>query len=723
MYRTGDLVRWTSDGQLVFAGRADVQVKIRGFRIEPGEIETVLSGHPTVGQVAVIAREDQPGQKQLVAYVVPAGGAVDSAALRDFAAGLLPDYMVPAAIVPMEALPLTPSGKLDRAALPSPDFAGAGGGREPRTPVEQALCDLFAEVLRLERVSAEDSFFDLGGDSIMSMQLVARARRAGVVISAQDVFEHKTPAGLATVVEEKPAEPVEPAGAVVGEVPLVPVMRWVGERAGLARLTNRFSQSALMSVPAGLDAERLAAAVQALVQHHEVLGARLVCPHERDTATWRFEFGATDAVSLVRRVDAAGRPDRELPELVTAEDRKAAERLEPRSGLMVQVVWLDRGPDRSGRLLVVAHHLVVDGVSWRVLLPDLAAAYKTLEAGRPVELEPVGTSFGRWARSLAAQAEDPDRLAELPVWQNIVAEEEPPLGGQPLDPDRDTAAGAKRTSLPVPADVTDALLTRVPAAFHAGIDDVLLAGLAAAVAEWRSRRGDGAGSVLVDVEGHGREPLTPDMDLSRTVGWFTSVYPVRLDPGPGDFAQMRAGGTAAGRLIKRVKEQLRQVPGDGLGYGLLRYLNASTSPVLAALPAPQIGFNYLGRFDVGAPAQNGRPAKDARPATWQQIGMGGDEDVDMPVAHVLEAGGIVRDGPEGPGLSLSLSWPGRLLDETDVRELAEGWVAMLSGLAAHVAETDVGGHTPSDFPMLELAQDQVDEFEAMAAEIEKGLSS
>jgi amino acid adenylation domain-containing protein len=289
MYRTGDLVRWTPDGQLVFAGRADVQVKIRGFRIEPGEVETVLSGHDSVGQVAVIAREDQPGQKQLVAYVVAAvGESVDGAVLREFTAGLLPDYMVPAAVVRMEALPLTSSGKLNRAALPAPDFAGLVEGRAPRTPVEEALCDLFADVLRLERVGAEDSFFDLGGDSIMSMQLVARARRAGVVISAQDVFEHKTPAELATVAKGDLITRLASGGT--NQVPLTPAMRERAERAGLAGLTSRFSRSALMSVPAGLDAEHLAAAVRALVDHHEALRTRLVCPDERDRETWHLEI-------------------------------------------------------------------------------------------------------------------------------------------------------------------------------------------------------------------------------------------------------------------------------------------------------------------------------------------------------------------------------------------------------------------------------------------------
>jgi non-ribosomal peptide synthase protein (TIGR01720 family) len=238
---------------------------------------------------------------------------------------------------------------------------------------------------------------------------------------------------------------------------------------------------------------------------------------------------------------------------------------------------------------------------------------------------------------------------------------------------------------------------------------VLLAGLAAAVTEWR-----GPGPVLVDVEGHGREPLASDVDLSRTVGWFTSVYPVRLDPGAVPAGQVREGGAAAGELIKRIKEQLRAVPADGLGYGMLRYLNATTAPTLGALATPQIGFNYLGRFGGGTPAGEGR-AKD-----WQQLGLGGDGDDDMPATHVLEAGGIVRDGPDGPELSVSLAWPRHLLDEAAVGELADGWLAILAGLAGHAADPDAGGHTPSDFPLLALDQDQIEEFEQMATEIEEG---
>jgi nonribosomal peptide synthetase CepB len=702
MYRTGDLARWDREGQLVFGGRADAQVKIRGFRVEPGEVEAVLAGCPGVARAVVVAREDRPGQKQLVGYVVADGAAGPdlAGAVRAWAADRLPEYMVPAAVVVLAALPLTVNGKVDRAGLPAPEFGGAGAVREPRTPAEEVLCGLFADVLRVDRVGPDDSFFDLGGDSIMSMQLVARARRAGLVITPRQVFERRTPAGLASVAAgDLTDRPVTDHG--VGEIPLTPVMRWMAEWAGLGSLIDRYCQSLQVVVPAGLDMGRLAGAVGSLLECHGVLRARLVAGDGGDAGSWRLEVGAggADPAGLVSRVDAAGVAEEELGGLLASQGRSASGRLDPRSGVMVQVVWVDRGPGVQGRLVVVAHHLVVDGVSWRVLLPDLAAAY----AGEA--LVPAGTSFRRWAELLAGQAVDPSRVAELAAWEGMLSGGQGLLGTRALDPARDRAPSVRRVSRVLAPGVTGALLTSVPAAFHAGMSDALLAGLAAAVGEWR-----GPGPVVVEAEGHGREPLDAGADLSRTVGWFTSVYPVRLDAGGVDLAGVRAGGAAAGELLKQVKEQVRRVPGDGLGYGLLRYLNPDTGPALARLPGPQIGFNYMGRFTGGSVAGD-----------WEQAGLGGHVDERMPVAHALEASGIVHDGAAGPELTVSLSWPEGLLPEQAMHELADGWAAMLSGLADHAALPEAGGHTPSDFSLLDLAQDQVDELEAIAAEIEEGM--
>ncbi|MEV6347588.1 condensation domain-containing protein, partial [Actinoplanes sp. NPDC051851] len=648
---------------------------------------------------------------RLVAYVV--GG---TEGLREHAAANLPDYMIPA-IVTLDALPLTVNGKLDRAALPDPDLDG-DSGRAAQTPREQLLCELFAEVLGRDDVPADGSFFALGGDSIMSMLLVSHARKAGLAITARQVFEHQTPAAIAAVAAEIVEGVVVGGGdSGVGEVPLTPVMHELLDRAGPERLA-RASQSNLLVTPAGVRPETLVAALQALADHHDVLRGRLV---RGDESGWCLEVPATvDAAAWMHRVDTAGITGDALRSLIGDESRAAVSRLDPRAGALVRAVWFDAGPDAPGRLLLVINHLVVDGVSWRILVPDLAEAYTALAAGREVALQPVPTSYRHWARSLAAQAVEPRRAAELPDWLRLLPETDPPLTTRPLDPARDVGGAMRQLSLKVPSLTTEALLTTVPTAFHAGIEDVLLTGLAGAVAEWRRRRGQEGAGLLVDLEGHGREPLDDRTDLSRTVGWFTAGHPVRIEVAPADLPALRAGGVGAGRAVKRVKEQLRAVPGDGLGHGMLRYLNPETATALAARPPAQVGFNYLGRLPgrpVGEPAAGADRSRD-----WQAAaeGGGGGANEDIPALHALEVMGVVHDQADGPELSLIMTWLPDLLAERDVRDLIEGWAAMLSGLAGHATEAGAGGHTPSDFPLVEIGQDELDEFEAAAKQIEEG---
>ncbi|MET8685032.1 amino acid adenylation domain-containing protein [Streptomyces sp. NPDC004732] len=722
MYRTGDLARWTAEGQLSFAGRADEQVKLRGFRIEPGEIEAVLAAHPSVSQTAVIAREDLPGDKRLVAYVVPAtegetdaearrdteaSHRLDTEALRAFAATRLPEYMVPATTVVLDALPLTVNGKLDRAALPAPELA-VRGGRDPRTPVEATLCDLFAEVLGIERAGAEDSFFALGGDSISSMMLVSGARRAGLAITARQVFEYRTPAALALVAVPAQAAIAGGGDSGTGEVPLTPVMHELLDRVG-ADAAGRVVQTAVVEAPAGLRTDTLADAVRAVVDHHDVLRARLETEPARRLVV--SGPGTVPAGSFVRRFDATGTSPEDLPRTIAEETRAAVARLDPRAGVMLQVVWLDLGPDTAGRLVLVVDHLVMDAVSWRILLPDLEQACAATAAGRTPEPEPVPTSFRHWARALAEQAASAERTAELDAWTQLLQGPDPQFTALPPDPALDLADTVRRASVTVPAHVTTALLTGVPEAFHAGVDDVLLTGLAAAVAEWCDG-GAPDGGFLVDVEGHGRVALSETMDLSRTVGWFTGTHPVRLDAGRPDFEDFREGGPDAGLAVKRVKEQVRAVPGDGLGHGLLRHLNPETAGELAALPAARIGFTYLGRIPLGPSAggTDAPPSDDESPASAPADGR-------FPVAHPLELACVVHEGPGGPRLTLSLDWPQRLLDETAARALVDGWAAMLTGLAAHVDEPTAGGHTPSDFPLVALDQPQIDKLETAAPDL------
>ncbi|MFJ6088498.1 amino acid adenylation domain-containing protein, partial [Streptomyces sp. NPDC092369] len=693
MYRTGDLVRWTNHGELLFVGRADEQVKIRGFRVELGEVEAVLSAHPSVSQAVVVARQDRPGEKRLVGYVVPEGLDADPALVRQHVAEALPEYMVPAVVVVLDALPLTSNGKVDRAALPAPDFAGQVSGRTPVGAVEELLCGLFGEVLGLERVGADDGFFALGGDSIMSMQLASRARRAGLVVTPRQIFEEKTVERLALVAEATGASGSARTGDVgVGEVPWTPVMRAMGERAA----RPGFAQWVVAGAPMDLDLAVLGRAVGALLDGHDMLRARVAAGGELKLVVGA--PGSVDGAGLVTRVEAGVE---ELDAVAGRAAREAVGRLDPGAGVMVQVVWVDAGPGRVGRLALVVHHLVVDGVSWRILLPDLQGAYEDLAAGRMPVLDPVGTSFRRWAGVLAEQAVSPERTVELDAWLALLGEEGPTLGRRLLDPVVDVARTLRRREWVVPAGQAATLAGRTPAAFHCGVHEVLLSTLAGAVA---SRRPD-MSSVLVDIEGHGREPLE-GAELSRTVGWFTSVQPVRLDVTGIDLADAVDGGVAAGQILKAVKEQTHAVPGDGMGYDLLRHLNPETAQVLSAAPAAQIGFNYLGRFSASADTGPARP--------WQMAGesaVGGSADQDIPLAHALEAGAVIRDTASGPELTVSLSWPEGVLDEADAEALGEAWTTMLSGLAAHTATPTAGGHTPSDFPLVELAPSTLDELE------------
>ncbi|MFI0727653.1 amino acid adenylation domain-containing protein [Streptomyces sp. NPDC021225] len=707
MYRTGDLVRWLPDGTLDYIGRSDDQVKLRGFRIEPGEIESALLADPGIARAAVIVRSDRPGEKRLVGYVVPAGGeAPDAARLRERLAGRLPDYMVPTAFVTLDALPLTGNGKLDRKALPAPDFTARATGRAPVTAQEETLCQVFADVLGLERAGADDSFFDLGGDSIVSIQLVGRARKAGLLITAQDVFTHRTPAALAAAARPAAEHVVLGTDDGVGTLAPTPIAHWLQDLSQEAEFAG-FHQAVVIRTPAGASQATLAAALQALLDHHDALRMSLESADGRWTLRIA-EPGAVRAKELLSRVGVASLPEESLAEAVAGSAAAAQARLDPRAGVVVRAVWFDAGPGRPGRLLLALHHLVVDGVSWRILLPDLAQAYEAVTHRTPVALQPVGTSLRHWSGLLAAEARTVRRGAELPFWREVVATPDPLLGARPLDRARDTAATARTLRLTLDTATTAALLTEVPAAFHTEANDVLLAGLALAVADWRRRRGEESSAVLVELEGHGREEFTEGVDLSRTVGWFTTTCPARLEVGShlvhdSVWAEAWSGGPAAGLVLKSVKEQLRALPDHGLGHGLLRRLAPDTAPELVAAGPPQLGFNYLGRLPAPV-AEDWSVAPEAA-----LVAAGADPS--LPLPHVLGLNARTEDGPDGPRLVAAWTWAAELLPEEDARAIAEAWFRALGALALHAQSPDSGGHTPSDVDLVELSQDEIDEFE------------
>ncbi|MFI2235784.1 amino acid adenylation domain-containing protein, partial [Streptomyces chrestomyceticus] len=727
MYRTGDVVRRRADGSLEFVGRADEQVKVRGFRVEPGEVRAALTSHPAVGTAAVVAREDRPGDRRLVAYVTVAAGrasgrAADPLELRRYAAGRLPEHLVPAAVVVLDALPLTTAGKLDRARLPRPDYAAASAHRAPRDDRERTLSRLFAEALGLgtDAAGADDDFFELGGDSVIAVQLAGRARRAGLSLTPRDVFRHRTVAALAARAGVARPVPAAPAGHDSGPLPLTPVMHALRETGGPVAGCH---QSVLVRVPPGLGTRYLATALRTLIGHHDALRLRLsrvggvawalgIVPPGEESGTAGSagaDAGTGTDADFVRRVDVTELDDSALGAAVRRHTDAARDRLDPESGWaggLLQAVWFDAGPDRPGRLLLTVHHLAVDGVSWRVLLPDLRAAWEAAAAGRHPVLEPVGTSLRAWSQRLTDLAQQHDRIAELPLWTGLTGTAEPPLSRLPYDPSRDLTSTVRRLTLTLPPERTAPLLGPVPAALHGRTDDILITALGLAVADWRRRRtGCQDTAVLLDIERHGREDpgdrngtgTAETVDLARTVGWLTSVHPVRLDPGSADAARLRSGGPALDRAYRRVKQQLRAVPGNGLGYGLLRHLNPQTAPALADGARPLIAYNYLGRL-----AQ--------QPGDWAPVpgsgGITGGADPAQPATHLLTLDALVEGGPGGPALTAAWSWPGALFTEDEVRDLADTWSGLLTALTERAAAPDADGRTPADFPLVPLTEDE-----------------
>ncbi|GAA2442210.1 non-ribosomal peptide synthase/polyketide synthase [Streptomyces glaucus] len=675
MYRTGDRARWDDSGLLEFLGRADEQVKIRGFRVEPGEVEAALLAHPDVAEAAVAARE-HAGRLMLVAYVVPAADRTPSAdALRLALRRTLPDHMVPAAFVTLDRIPRTSSGKTDRRALPAPPERPDGGTAyvAPRPGTEERLAAIWADVLGVDRVGADDNFFALGGDSILSIQIVSRARQAGLALTTKDVFRHQTVAELALCVTGTGPHPAgaddarEPA-----EAPLTPIQHWYldGRRPGDPL---RFTMTQRLELAPGTDAAALRQAAEALVRHHPALRTRF----RRTGDGWRQEVLPDAPAGVFTRHDVAALDGTALEAAVQDATDAAQTSLDPAEGRVVRVLLFDGGPHRSAQLVITAHHLVVDGVSWRILLADLETAHRAAAAGRPAGLPPAGTAHGRWAARLERHTRSGALDGDLAYWERTGTA---PADLPPGRPGPNTHGAAATVTVRLDEQDTEALLRRVPDAYRTQVNDVLLSALGRTLARWCGRD-----TVLVGVEGHGREDLFDDVDLSRTVGWFTAEFPLALtvDPDAGWHDTLRG-----------VKEQLRAVPLRGLSHGALRHLLPG-SP-LAGAPHPRVGFNYHGRWDAGG-AGDGLYRAALPPA-------GRDTDPDEPRPYLLEVTGVVQDGR----LELGWTYPAAVYDEPVVRRLAEEMREALREIVAHCARPDAGGRTPSDFPLAGLAQDQLD---------------
>ncbi|MCE4056445.1 non-ribosomal peptide synthetase [Pseudomonas sp. Au-Pse12] len=672
LYRTGDRVRQRADGVIEYLGRLDHQVKLRGLRIELGEIEARLMQHSGVREAVVLVQD----AKHLVAYLVLQEVGLAEAwrdELKAWLAGSLPEYMVPHHLLALDRLPVTANGKLDRRALPLPEAAPQLTYVAPENAMQKALAGIWCDVLGLDRVGLDDNFFELGGDSIISIQVVSRARQAGIRLAPRDLFQYQSVRSLARVAVLDDQPQID-QGPVTGEVPLTPVQHWFMAQEVPRR--GHWNQSLLLDPREHLQPQLLQAALLQVVNHHDGLRLRFA----RAQQGWQQAYA--EPASHFDLWQCQVEDDQALAALCDEAQRS----LDLQAGPLVRAVLLARESGRQ-QLLLVIHHLVVDGVSWRVLLEDLQQAYRQLADARPLQLPPKTSAYQAWARRLQAHA--PQREAELSYW---LAQQDG-VGDLPCDNpvgELQNRHGRKIESR-LPAQLTRQLLQQASSAYRTQVNDLLLTALARVLCRWT-----GQPSALIQLEGHGREDLFDELDLTRTLGWFTSLYPVRLQP-----------AEQVGAAIKGIKEQLRAIPGKGLGYGLLRYLGSPAQrQALASLPEPRITFNYLGQFDRQFDEQ----------ALWTPAtqGSGQAQDPQAPLANWLTLEGQVYGGE----LALQWGYSQEMFSDASVQRLADDYLAELHSLIEHCCGLDQAQATPSDFPLARISQQQLDALPVPAAAIE-----
>ncbi|NOK47568.1 amino acid adenylation domain-containing protein [Burkholderia thailandensis] len=702
IYMTGDLARWTRGGTLEFLGRIDQQIKIRGYRVELDEIASALNAHPLVDEAAVILKREQDGTARLVAYVVPANGVEpasspsEHARLRDALAGALerrlPDYMMPAAYVLAPSLPKGITGKLDRKALEAlpvdlPVRHAAIGAVAPRNDAERTLCGIWQAVLRVPALGVTDNFFAVGGDSILSIQVAARARQQGIVFSARDIFRHQTVELLAANVRWRtPSDERQPSA---GDMPLLPIHHWFF--AVDSTHVDHYHQSRLLDVPAGVDADFVAAWLEALVARHDALRLRLRNTREG----WRAHFADPSAHDASARLAVCDRAWADTSDAaIDAFFADARRRVNLADGPLFVAALVPAGARGRGRLLLIGHHAIVDGVSWRVIVGDLRQAFAQWSARGSFALGPASDAYQAWARAIAAAADSPALHAQRAHWLRVLRAPAPSLrldhgaGG-------DTTRRATRIwPFGLNAADTRALLADTHRAYRTQTIELLLAGLLLAFRRWR-----GHDTLRIALEGHGREADALArygvectlLDVGETVGWFTSYYPLWLT-----LSGAAQAADPAAAAIMAVKAHYRATPHHGLGYGILRHLTGD--PELAAeeaAHAPEIVFNYLGQFDVA----------DDETAGVAVLDLSSRDDVAAarPREHALGINGEVKDGC----LAFEIDYSADAFDDESIAALGEHFAHALREIAGHCNARAAWCPTPEDFPLAAVTQDEL----------------
>ncbi|MHC5763604.1 amino acid adenylation domain-containing protein, partial [Nostoc sp.] len=688
LYKTGDLAHYLPTGEIEYIGRIDHQVKIRGFRIELGEIETVITQHPTVRETVVLVRSDLTNSQQIVAYVVPQKEqTLTISELRSFLESRLPNYMIPAAFVILEALPLTPNGKLDRKALPTPDAERPELEQAfiaPQTTIEKQLAVIWTQVLGLEKIGINDNFFELGGDSILSLKIISKANQAGLHLTPKQLFQHQTIAKLAAVAGTTKAIQVQ-QNLVTGSLELTPIKYWFFEQEQPE--PHHWNQAVILQVKQRISPIALEKVVRDLQKHHDALRSRFI--------KYEFDFGAVivspDNVAPVTYLDLSALSKEKQVAQIEVISAQVQASLNFTQGALFQVVLFDLGANQPSRLLWVIHHLVVDGVSWRILIEDFQTAYEQICQGKALQLPAKTTSLQQWSNYLQEYAQLPELSSQLEYWLAIKQQPVKPIPVDFSDGNNLEASACTVVASLTPQE-TQVLLQQVPAVYQTQINDVLLTALVQTFSQWTGKT-----SLLIDLEGHGREELFEDVDLSRTVGWFTTIFPVHLN--------LENALNSPGKAIKSIKEQLRAIPNRGIGYGVLRYLSADVEirQRLSCLPKAEVVFNYLGQFDQVLP--------ESSLFSFATESSGPSHSLRNQRNHLLEVNASISQG----SLQINWTYSNQLHRQTTVETLAQSFIEALRSLIAHCLSSDAGGFTPSDFADFQQSQWEQTDLDAITA--------
>lgn len=683
MYRTGDLVRRLPHGGYAYLGRGDTQVKIRGYRVEIGEIEAALRREPEVhdAAVSVLRRE---GGTILVGFVVWQENIdADPIRLRVPLTGRLPSYMIPARIVALPQLPVNANGKLDthaldRLAQDALSRVTVGAAASPSTDTERVLSEIFEEQFNGVVPHIDDDFFACGLDSIVAISLVHKARRRGLTLSPRMVFNAPTIRELAAAIDSAVYSDIAVTSAEWGEVPPLPMVSWLYEHGNF----RRFTHNVLLRLPSGIDRSSIELMLQLLLDGHDTLRSILIDTSAGPRLITRGP-GVVDAGGVLTEVRLPEPTDAELVSAITHSAPRVMDEIDPYAGAMVRAVWFSgaqHGSEQADVLLLTAHHLTVDVVSWHVILGDLAAAWRSVSAGETPEMLPEFTSYRRWCELMWQRAATPEVQAQRDYWMGQVCGPDAALGARYPDPTRDTWSTLHVTQVVTPVEVTARVLAGLTR--DEGVREFLLAATTMAMASWRrSRNEDATSGTLVALEGHGRADATLDTDTTNTVGWFTNAFPARFGVGDAavDIERAEQDPDSARALVDSVVAHLAQVPNDGLDYGLLHYVDRV--PELQEGAEPQIQFSYLGRLDLGSVADQ----------PWSLLGgayvhaLPNAPEPDLPLRFALNISAFVTNTPEGAQLISNWRWSDALFTPADIDLLMQFWQRGIAALAARLA--------------------------------------